>query len=704
MDPQLQRFYEAAVQLAAAAHFDAIELGVVYGEREPRRVFAMRTTLVRRSLVTARVEPLNTSVVGAWRVLLPLDNLDAVLGMLSTRRLQFEIPELQGATSIRLTADDAEPLRWNFNPEASDHGKPVATAYAIGADLKESLGELELDTNKLDRVIARESNYRYASLERVVRAFTGEDWNRARPSLEAHLIAPWPVHSLSARHVGHELHVEIEGLPRLDSKKFILNIEGEHDDVRLDRNALQWLEAHTLGTGSSSYKARLEVPSDRPAAINLFIEDLPDVSRREKVSQESPSEVTSFLAKILRGLQSTVLTAPSTKHRLTALRISNYRLLRAAELSWEAQPLTVLVGPNQSGKSTVLDVLQLLADSARGRLADALLKKRGGLPSVQSRGISTAAQMIRGGTPGVRMEADLKDENGVQHRYRLRLRGVGSFDYSVEAEDLLVEERGKWRTVFVRQDEKATFGGLDFPVSGPHETLLSQLQGAGVAEVAAIAGALSSVAVYPSFRIGPAWAPESVPMRLPGRPEPGARLETTGDNLAAALYSLREEQPHDWKELLGVLQLIFPVQDIHLRPVAKGTLQLEWEEQSGEKFDASELSDGTLGLLATFCALYQRDRALIAIDEPEQHLHPDALLRLVGVAQSLSVRQPILFTTQSDTLIGLLDETPDAIVIARRDDEGTQLIRPQLSELQEWLKTFSLREMRRELEGWNPPA
>lgn len=54
--------------------------------------------------------------------------------------------------------------------------------------------------------------------------------------------------------------------------------------------------------------------------------------------------------------------------------------------------------------------------------------------------------------------------------------------------------------------------------------------------------------------------------------------------------------------------------------------------------------------------------------------------RLVGAARSLSERQPILFTTQSDALIGLLDN---------------------LEQLQEWLKSFSLREMRRDLEDWS---
>jgi predicted ATPase len=235
--------------------------------------------------------------------------------------------------------------------------------------------------------------------------------------------------------------------------------------------------------------------------------------------------------------------------------------------------------------------------------------------------------------------------------------------------------------------------------------MLSQL---GVAHpvIEATRAALGAIAVYPYFRTGAAWAdPEAVPMRRPARLEPGARLDHSGDNLAAALFSLRDERPSDWEEYLGIVRLAFPnMKDLRMPAVSRGAVQLFWDDASGQSFDASELSDGTLSFLTILCALFQPGSALIAVDEPEQHLHPDALRRLVGAARSLSDRQPILFTTQSDALIGLLDDAPESVVVANRGPEGSSLLRPEVEQLQEWLKTFSLREMRSELEGWNPES
>jgi predicted ATPase len=231
--------------------------------------------------------------------------------------------------------------------------------------------------------------------------------------------------------------------------------------------------------------------------------------------------------------------------------------------------------------------------------------------------------------------------------------------------------------------------------------MLSQL---GMAHplLEAVRASLAAIAIYPYFRTGAAWVdPEAVPMRRPARLEPGARLSRSGDNLAAALFSLRDERPMDWEEYLAIVRLAFPnLKDLRMPAVSRGSIQLFWDDTSGQSFDAAELSDGTLSFLAILCALFQPGSALIAVDEPEQHLHPDALRRLVGAARALSDRQPILFTTQSDALIGLLDESPETVVVASRGAEGVLLVRPDAAQLHEWLKNFSLREMRQELEGW----
>ena len=54
---------------------------------------------------------------------------------------------------------------------------------------------------------------------------------------------------------------------------------------------------------------------------------------------------------------------PESRPRIAKVWANNFRSIESAEL--ELGPLTVLVGPNASGKSNLMDILWFLGDSAR---------------------------------------------------------------------------------------------------------------------------------------------------------------------------------------------------------------------------------------------------------------------------------------------------------------------------------------------------
>ena len=73
---------------------------------------------------------------------------------------------------------------------------------------------------------------------------------------------------------------------------------------------------------------------------------------------------------------------PEPRPSITKVWAKNFRSIEYAEL--ELDPLTVLVGPNASGKSNLLDMLGLLADAIRDGLETAITR-RGGIDSVGRR-------------------------------------------------------------------------------------------------------------------------------------------------------------------------------------------------------------------------------------------------------------------------------------------------------------------------------
>ena len=70
---------------------------------------------------------------------------------------------------------------------------------------------------------------------------------------------------------------------------------------------------------------------------------------------------------------------PESRPRIAKVWAKNFRSIESAEL--EFGPLTVLVGPNASGKSNLMDTLWFLGDVARLGL-EAAITRRGGIDSI----------------------------------------------------------------------------------------------------------------------------------------------------------------------------------------------------------------------------------------------------------------------------------------------------------------------------------
>ncbi len=65
---------------------------------------------------------------------------------------------------------------------------------------------------------------------------------------------------------------------------------------------------------------------------------------------------------------------------IKSIEIEGFRSLRHVRL--DLRPLNVLIGPNQSGKTNILDALDFLAQAVQGKLSPALYHSRGGLANL----------------------------------------------------------------------------------------------------------------------------------------------------------------------------------------------------------------------------------------------------------------------------------------------------------------------------------
>ena len=352
--------------------------------------------------------------------------------------------------------------------------------------------------------------------------------------------------------------------------------------------------------------------------------------------------------------------------QLIISRMSAKNFRSVADSSINLKPLTVLAGPNASGKSNVLDIARFLGDAVRTNL-DAALSVRYGIGGVRRR--------QRGGRPR-------NVEIGVQCRtrrftidYKFALAGAANGGYQVAQEG--IQLRGRTRLdpqldVDVRNgkvvslnspyldqilldDDDAEFetDNLALPAI---RRFLNQRRGRNAREdtdrafsasIYSMQRTLAQMRVYHIF-------PNT--MREPQKVSQPYPLAEDGGNLASALKTLDKDHPNIMARLKESLRLLIP-SVIDLRVVSAGgflVTQLRHAESNNRAswFDLTQESDGTLRLLGILTALYQHPPLpFIGIEEPELTIHPGAMAALTDVMKEAARRSQIVMTTHSPDVL-----------------------------------------------------
>jgi predicted ATPase len=93
-----------------------------------------------------------------------------------------------------------------------------------------------------------------------------------------------------------------------------------------------------------------------------------------------------------------------------------------------------------------------------------------------------------------------------------------------------------------------------------------------------------------------------------------------------------------------------------------------------------------------FVALFRLDGAqssLMALDEPDLHLHPQLLMRVLDMLEAMARKFPVLIATHSDRLLDGLSKPAKSVVLCELDEKrATRLIRPDPKALALWLERY----------------
>jgi predicted ATPase len=363
--------------------------------------------------------------------------------------------------------------------------------------------------------------------------------------------------------------------------------------------------------------------------------------------------------------------------KIKNITIKNFKSIKNLE-EFKLNDINILIGANGAGKSNFISFLKLLREISKSNL-QRFVADNAGANRLLHFGRKNSESM------GGRIEFD----SGNAYEIELKPDSEDSFYF--------VKEITAYYHRLKRNDAGTKWIDYGSEVAGYKETNIDEIiskykkshKKNGIPVF--VKNALSGFEVYHFHDTG-----KNSPFKLLSDVNDNRRLQRDGKNIASFLLYLKEKEPLAIKRIEGIIRQIAPFFDsFTLEPLKRNPdkIKLEWKEKgSDDYFNADQLSDGTLRMIALTTLLLQPNPpATIIIDEPELGLHPAAIQVLAGLIRSVSKKSQVIISTQSVTLINQF--VPEDLIIVERENNVSVFKRLSEAQIEAWLDNYSIGEV-----------
>jgi predicted ATPase len=387
--------------------------------------------------------------------------------------------------------------------------------------------------------------------------------------------------------------------------------------------------------------------------------------------------------------------------------------------------MNILVGPNATGKSTLLDIFAFLQTALLDDVEEAVRRRGRALREL----VWQHEQIADGFELSLEMDIPAHLRTGTSDcvRYELKIGLDADGSLAIRAENLFLKETPAQPIDGVPAADAE--GEIDDsrPIVRPSGSRIPMGYRRIIAKTAegnsyfrSEKGKWNTLFKFPPLRLSLAGMPEDdsrfpialwfkralldnvhllqLDTRLMRRTTPAdARrsFQTDGSNLPLVIADLRRQHPARFQWWIDHLKTILPdltAVDVEERPEDR-SLYLTVSYQSDLRVPAWLLSDGTLRLLGlTLIAYLPHENRIYLIEEPENGVHPRAIEAIFQSLSSVYSGQ-VFLATHSPLLLGLA--RPDQLLIFSKTPSGAAAIvrgsdHPLLTEWQRDLSLGSL--------------
>lgn len=320
---------------------------------------------------------------------------------------------------------------------------------------------------------------------------------------------------------------------------------------------------------------------------------------------------------------------------LREFHVKNFRTLLDVRIN--LQPLTVFIGPNNSGKSNMVRAIKKFAELHRGQQA----------PQDWEASPKPLSYFVVAAQGGDDFRFDFQWPADTHPRGIVGLHVTGAANFQIVVD--------KWS-----QGLKG-FGGESVDSSHPSALLKSLLTWPKTAppswrQVSDFFAATRVISLsVPSLR---------APAQIGPKPELGER----GEGFAAVLDDIAGNNPRIKKVIDQELARVAPgVSGFTTQASATGQKVAALIENDAV-YPASDVSDGLLLYLGITTAAQLTAGSLLIIEEPENGIHPRRLRALLDQLRSVvKAGTQVILTTHSPLIVSEFRDTPEAVVVFDRD-------------------------------------
>lgn len=354
---------------------------------------------------------------------------------------------------------------------------------------------------------------------------------------------------------------------------------------------------------------------------------------------------------------------------LKEITIENFKSIKKLKL--KLGRLNILIGPNNSGKSNIIDCFRFLGEFTEFRFPEKITDQ-GGLNSI-----------IFGKDDANEISIGYKTLlNKKEFAYHIKIRNIKGCIHIAQETLRFKEKDQRDKTLFVLDGEKGMMCGE----SGKYRDF---------SKVAC--PAIGVFLLYSPDKIVPAefltylknWRFYNfIPSHMRDFPpsEKNYITDKDGKNFAQVLNTLQGEERAIFLEIEDILKTALgnQIELLSITPTDdKRTKMIIKEKYHHSKFDSQETSDGILNFLGYLSVLLSpKPASLICFEEPENHIHPKLFGILSELIKDAAERTQIIVSTHSTSFLDYMN-LEDLIIVGKKEGATTcrrERSRPALDE------------------------